>query len=114
MEETLPGINKKTRNEPAGKGIKIKFDAATFGGQLQNGFKTLYASELLSDVELAFGEDRFKAHKFVLFAWSAKFQLLLSQEPALHEVRIDIKTEQVPLFRLLLEFLYTGNLTLYP
>jgi len=98
-------VIKKPRGEIP---LDIKFDAATFGGQLQNGIKALYNSDFLSDIDLLFGEEKMRAHKFVLYAWSTRFQELLSNEPTVQELRVDLKPDEVPHFKVLLEFMYTG------
>ena len=109
MEELRPSlIVKKTRNDGP-QPLDIKFDAAAFGGQLQNGIKQLHNSELLSDLELLVGEERIRAHKFVLFAYSSRFQELLTNDTSLKELRIESEPEHVPLFKMLLEFIYTGT-----
>ena len=58
------------------------------------------------------GEERIRAHKFVLFAWSSRFQELLGKQPSVNELPVDLKSEEIPLFKLLLEFIYTGTQSL--
>ncbi len=55
--------------------LEIQFEAQGFGAQLQQTMKQLYRSDLLSDITLVVGEERIKAHKFILFAWSKKLQV---------------------------------------
>jgi hypothetical protein len=57
--------------------LEVPFDARLFGEQLQHGMKDLFFTNHLSDVTLVVGRegDRIPAHKFVLYAWSPKFQV---------------------------------------
>ena len=107
QQAMMLGIKKPRNDLP--RMFDTRFDAANFGGQLQNRIKTLYGSELLSDLQLLIGDEVLRVHKFVLFAWSERFQEILSKDPSIKELRVDLKSEEVAYFKLLLEFIYTGG-----
>lgn len=93
--------------------LEVPFDARTFGEQLQQGMKDLFFSNHLSDITLIVGRDadRIPAHKFILYAWSPKFQaqlLALGEEG--RELQVDVDgDEAAQLFKMMLQYMYTGT-----
>lgn len=71
--------------------------------------RNLYENKLLSDIELLVGNERLTAHKFVLYAWSPKFQAMLNAAGNVNELKVDIAPENIENFKLMLEYMYTGT-----
>lgn len=89
--------------------VEIPFDPKGFGEQLQSGMKLLHESKLLSDIELVVAGERLTAHKFVLYAWSRKFQELLKDIGSAETLEVKIDPKNLDNFKLMLEYMYTGT-----
>jgi hypothetical protein len=92
--------------------LEVPFDPRTFGEQLQHGMKDLFFNNHLSDVTVIVGRDadRIPAHKFVLYAWSPKFQTQLKElgEEA-RELLVEVEGDDAQLFKMMLQYMYTGT-----
>lgn len=88
------------------------FDAALYGQTVQKGFAKMHNDPLLSDITLVVGSDKIPAHRMVLCAWSETFRSMLSQdwrESKLQELPIVIEPNDVPIFKNMLHYMYTGK-----
>ncbi|XP_078573497.1 kelch-like protein 32 [Branchiostoma floridae x Branchiostoma japonicum] len=85
----------------------------TFGNDMLSVLNDMRAEGVLLDVTVVVGEEQFMAHSTVLYYGSDYFKSLFSSGmKESQEKRVDLKDPSVTAeaFRLLLEFLYTGQL----
>ncbi|XP_078573498.1 zinc finger and BTB domain-containing protein 7A-like [Branchiostoma floridae x Branchiostoma japonicum] len=85
----------------------------TFGNDMLSVLNDMRAEGVLLDMTVVVGEEQFMAHSTVLAYGSAYFRSLFSSGmKESQEKRVDLKYPSVTAeaFRLLLEFLYTGQL----
>eukprot|EP01090_Pellita_catalonica_P012517 TRINITY_DN273_c0_g1_i1.p1 TRINITY_DN273_c0_g1~~TRINITY_DN273_c0_g1_i1.p1 ORF type:complete len:548 (-),score=86.88 TRINITY_DN273_c0_g1_i1:52-1695(-) len=110
------------------------FNAALFGAMVQEGFQKLYNAKGISDVVILLVDDKdsiqekLYAHKMVLSVWSDVFcTLILEKEkevsrrkkskkttdddspPRRLKLKIEIPSEDLANFRLMLQYMYTGE-----
>ncbi|KAA0719454.1 Kelch-like protein 6 [Triplophysa tibetana] len=91
----------------------VVFEDSGFAGHLQNGLCDLHLEERLTDVTLLVQGQRFSCHRVVLAAASHYFRAMFCSDlREKHEESVNIKGLDADTMRILLEYTYTGKVTI--
>lgn len=101
------------RQKITGKGSShhLTGSAEVLGEFLRQGCKTLWETKLYTDIILVVGEQKIPAHRIVICSWSETFKAMLENDVwrESHQQELPVSPEDPDLFKLLLQFMYTGQ-----